>query len=120
MTRTILVIDDEPDLRAIARVAIEVIGGWSMLEAASGDEAVAAARASRPDAVLLDHLLGGEDGLDVAARLRAEEGLGSVPILMLSASLSIPASEHVDGFLAKPFNPRTLADEVAAAAGWIS
>ncbi|WP_062205506.1 response regulator [Demequina salsinemoris] len=120
MTRTILVVDDEPDLRAIARVALEVIGGLTMVEASDGDDAVAAALEEVPDAVLLDHLLPGDDGLAVAARLRALPALARTPILMMSASPTPPVSDDVDGFIPKPFAPRTLAAQVADAAGWSS
>ena len=118
MTRVVLVVDDEADIRAIARVALETIAGWRMVEAASGDEALAALEEASPDVVLLDQLLTGEDGLTVAARLRHEAGLTDVPILMMSAATTAPRSDDVDGFVPKPFNPRTLAADIAAAAGW--
>ncbi|WP_084125272.1 response regulator [Demequina sp. NBRC 110054] len=118
MTRTILVVDDEPDLRAIARVALETIGGLRMIEAVDGDDALAAAGAETPDAILLDHLMPGDDGLTVAARLRALPSLARTPILMMSASPTPPVSDDVDGFVPKPFAPRTLAAQVATAAGW--
>ncbi len=118
MTRTILVIDDEPDLRAIARVALETLGGLRMLEAEDGDAAIAAVQREVPDAILLDHLLPGDDGLAVAARLRQLPALARTPILMMSAAPTPPASDDTDGFIPKPFAPRTLATQVAAAAGW--
>lgn len=118
MTRVVLVVDDEADIRAIARVALETIAGWRMIEATSGDQALAALAGGVPDAVLMDHLLTGEDGLMVAARLRQEAGLTGVPILMMSAASTAPTSDDVDGFIAKPFNPRTLAAQISAAAGW--
>lgn len=118
MTRTILVIDDEPDLRAIARVALETLGGWTMLEAEDGDAALAVAHDTVPDAILLDHLLPGEDGVAIARRLRAVPELGGVPLLMMTASPNPPLTDDFDGFIAKPFAPRTLAAVIAERAGW--
>ncbi len=118
MSRLVLVVDDEPDIRAIARVAIEIVGGLRCVEADCGDAAVAAAIAERPDAVLVDLMLPGEDGLGIATRLRGEVGLTDTPIVLLTAAASAPASDMIDGVLAKPFDPLTLSSDVAAIAGW--
>ena len=120
MSRLVLVVDDEPDIRAIAQVALEVVGGLRCAEAACGNEAVAAARAERPDAVLVDLMLPGEDGVSIATRLRTEAGLAETPILLLTAAVSAPESDVIDGVLAKPFDPLTLADQIGALAGWSS
>ena len=113
-----MVIDDEPDIRAIARIALEVVGGMRCVEAECGDDAIAAALAERPDAVLVDLMLPGEDGVTIATRLRREAGLDHTPILLITAAAAHPESDVIDGVITKPFDPLTLAADVAAAAGW--
>lgn len=56
-TRRMLVIDDEPDIRAIARLGLERAGGWTVYTAECGEGGIAVAPAEQPDAVLLDVMM---------------------------------------------------------------
>lgn len=84
-----------------------------MVEARSGEEALASARARRPDLVIVDMMMPGRSGLEVVAALRAEAELAAVPVVMLTARAQA-ADERaamlagVDRFLAKPFSPAEL------------
>jgi len=117
--RRILLIDDEPDIRAVARVAIEVVAGWACDEAASGTEGLAAARELKPDAVLIDMMMPGMDGLATAEAFRADAECSSIPLLFLTANgPGGDPSWLVDGVIGKPFDPMTLGTVIAQKLGW--
>jgi len=110
---TILVVDDEP---SIAQIAGDYLrhAGFDVITADTGVEALAVARARRPDLVVLDLGLPRMDGLDVARALRRD---GDVPIIMLTAR--IEESDRLTGlelgaddYMTKPFSPRELVARV--------
>ncbi len=123
MSVYILVVDDEPDIRAIARLSLGRIGGWEVLEAASGPEAVRLAAEQQPDIVLLDVMMPAVDGVATFLLLQEQESTRSIPVLLLTGR-SDPAESAgwialgVRAVLVKPFDPMTLADQVAEALGW--
>jgi DNA-binding response OmpR family regulator len=111
--KTILVVDDEP---SIAQIAGDYLrhGGFGVITASNGVDALALARAQRPDLVVLDLGLPRMDGLEVAKTLRRE---GDVPIIMLTAR--IDESDRLaglelgaDDYMTKPFSPRELVARV--------
>jgi two-component system alkaline phosphatase synthesis response regulator PhoP len=113
--KTILVVDDEPKITALARDYLEH-GGFAVLVAGDGRSALALARSRRPDLVVLDLGLPGLDGLDVARALRRDS---DVPILMLTARTDeadrIAGLElGADDYVTKPFSPRELVARVRA------
>jgi two-component system, OmpR family, response regulator MprA len=101
----VLVVDDELALRAAVRRAL-ALEGFSVSEAASGEEAISKLKEAARDAVVLDVLMPGIDGLEVCRRLRAAGDL--TPVLMLTARVTV--EDRVDGleagaddYLVKPF-----------------
>jgi CheY-like chemotaxis protein len=82
---TILVADDQADLRRILRILLSRGTGWEVLEAVDGDDAVDVAAANRIDAAVLDHRMPGRSGVEVARVLRADGFEG--PIVIFSAYL---------------------------------
>jgi len=107
--KTVLVVDDEP---SIAQIASDYLrhGGFSVLTASNGVDALALARAQRPDLIVLDLGLPRMDGIEVAKTLRRE---GNVPIIMLT--MRIEESDRLaglelgaDDYMTKPFSPREL------------
>jgi CheY-like chemotaxis protein len=121
--RRVLVIDDSVLVREAARVALAAAGGYEVVVAESGEEGIELAASANPDAILLDVVMPGVDGLEVLARLRAGLATASIPIVMLTASSELDATEvlerfGVSGVIAKPFDVDALADEVAALLGW--
>ncbi len=101
----ILLVDDDPDIRLIARLALRR-GGWRVDVAGSGDEAMLAVAACAPDLVLLDVMLEGETGLDLMKRLPAE-----LPVVFLTARTDMAATGAA-GVIQKPFDPAALADRL--------
>jgi CheY-like chemotaxis protein len=126
-TREVLVIDDSPLIREAAKVALGAIGGWRIVTAASGEEGIERAISECFDAVLLDVVMTGMDGLAVAERLHGIPARDSLPIILLTAHDRLQDSERfrglrlagqVAGVIAKPFDIRDLSREVGELLGW--
>ena len=101
-----LVVDDDAALRLLSRVNLE-LEGFAVREATSVAEAEAAIAAERPDVVLLDVHLGGEQAHDLLARIRA----AGIPVALVTGSVEIDDyRESADAVLAKPFAPQTLVE----------
>jgi CheY-like chemotaxis protein len=116
--RRLLLVDDEDDIRLIARISLERMGGWEVLDAGSAEEALAAARCGPVDAVLLDVMMPGVDGPGTLELLRPVIG-PDTPVIFLTAKTQMADREQLAGLgaaglIAKPFDPMTLPDEVAA------
>lgn len=108
----ILVVDDDPSVRAYVRDVLE-IEGFDVEAVSDGFAALRRVEAVRPDCVVLDLMMPGLDGHEVLGRLRALPGGTHLPVIMLTAA----ADEHsawqawsngIDYFLAKPFDPSEL------------
>jgi two-component system phosphate regulon response regulator PhoB len=108
----ILVVDDEPDI--IALVAYHLArSGYRVSTAATGTEALQAARDEQPALVVLDLMLPELSGFEVLERLRADKALADTPVLMLTARRDEPdrvqgLSLGADDYLVKPFSPQEL------------
>ena len=117
---TVLAVDDEQDILTIIRHNLER-EGHRVLTAPNGDRALEIVREEQPDVVVLDVMMPGTDGWGVLNRIKAErEELASIPVLMLTARAA--DEDRIRGgiegaicYLTKPFSPRDLCTEVAAA-----
>ena len=121
--KRILLVDDEDDVREVAQLSLEMVGGWEVLAANCGEEAVRRAAAERPDAILLDVMMPEMDGPATFRALQADAATRAIPVLLLtaktrSADLERFAELGVAGVLSKPFDPLTLARDVSGALGW--
>jgi two-component system phosphate regulon response regulator PhoB len=117
-THRILVVDDEPDITALVAYHLAK-AGYRVSTAATGPDALKAAREERPDIVVLDLMLPGVSGYDVLAELRRREETREVGVILLTArreeadrirGLSLGA----DDYLTKPFSPQELSLRVQA------
>ena len=122
MTRRILIVDDDPLLREVAQTALELVGGWTVSTAQSGMQAQQRALAEQPDAILLDVMMPGVDGPSTLAALRSNPATRDIPVIFLTAkvpsSLEEWGSLRLTGVIPKPFDPMTLASDMAALLGW--
>jgi len=112
---TVLLVDDDPKIRELLRLYVQR-DGHRTLEAADGEIAVATALRARPDLVVLDIMLPGLDGFEVAHRIRAGS---DVPILMLTARSGdsdkvVGLDVGADDYVVKPFSPRELMARIRA------
>jgi CheY-like chemotaxis protein len=125
MTKCLLLIDDDDDIREIAQLSIEVGTDWQVLTAPSGADGLAIAKARKPDAILLDVMMPMMDGPATLEQLRSDDDTRDIPVVFLTAKAR-PAERDrlaglaVSGVLAKPFDPLLLADQLREALGWES
>jgi phosphate regulon transcriptional regulator PhoB len=118
MAADVLVVEDEPDIRALI-VHHLTRDGFRCRTAGDGPEALARVRASVPDLIVLDLMLPGIDGLELTRRLRAEPASAAVPIIMLTAKADevdrvVGLEMGADDYLGKPFSPKELVARVRA------
>jgi len=118
--KKILYVEDEPDIQAVAKIALEAVGGFELKTCSSGDEAIAAAAAFAPDLLLLDVMMPGMDGPTTLAELRKLPGLENTPVIFMTAKVQPQEVEHFKSLgavevIAKPFDPMGLADQVREA-----
>ncbi|MBU2873247.1 phosphate regulon transcriptional regulator PhoB [Marinobacter salexigens] len=116
--KTVLIVDDEPAIREMIAVALEMADYHSM-EAADAREAHALIIDKQPDIILLDWMLPGTSGIELARRLKKEETTSDIPIIMLTAKVEednkIRGLEvGADDYITKPFSPRELVARLKA------
>jgi two-component system cell cycle response regulator DivK len=116
VSQRILVVDDHADNRRILR---DLLGsaGFEILEAVTGEEAVARAEAEVPDLILMDIQLPGIDGYEATRRIKANEALRRIPLIVvtsyaLSGDDAKALAAGADAYVAKPFSPRVMLAKV--------
>jgi two-component system, OmpR family, response regulator len=117
--KQILMIEDEPDIQAIARLALEALGGFQVCICSTGRESVQAAVAFAPDLILLDVMMPGMDGPSTLQALRNLPQIIATPVVFMTAKVQPQeiAEYRALGVLdviAKPFDPMTLAETILA------
>lgn len=120
MSDRVLLVDDEDDIRTIAALSLERLGGWTVVTASSGDEAVELATHEAPfKVVLLDVMMPGSDGPATLERLRSGPLDAETPVVFLTAKVQ-PADRRrlhglgAAGVIAKPFDPMLLSEQLRA------
>ena len=113
---TVLVADDNADIRAYVRGHLE--GDYRVVEAADGDAALALARAETPDLIVSDVMMPGLDGVALVAALRADPDTDFIPVVLLTAKaeeadVQAGLDAGADAYVVKPFDVRTLRSRVA-------
>jgi len=113
---SVLVVDDEASIRLICGTNLRA-RGLHVLEAEEGEEALAIARREQPDLILLDVMMAGLDGFEVAGRLAADESTAAIPVAFLSAraeQADVTRGLELGGvaYFTKPFDPIRLTSEV--------
>jgi CheY-like chemotaxis protein len=118
----LLLIDDEDDVREVARLSLELVAHWQVVTASSGEEGIGRAAAEQPDAILLDFTMPGMDGAATYGRLQANPATRGIPVVLLTAKIFDRAEDRrgLEGItvISKPFDPMRLAAQVASALGW--
>lgn len=115
--KTILVIDDDQQIRELVELSLKITSGWRVIEATSGPHAVERLREQRPDAILLDFHMPDMNGLDTLALIRETPENRDIPVIAYTADPkaldknNLP--EGLSGVLLKPFAPDSLAKRIA-------
>ena len=123
MTRRILIIDDEDDIREVAGLSLETVAGWEVVLADSGAQGLARAAEHQPDAVLLDVMMPGMDGPTTFRELRKNPITSHIPVILLTAKVQSSDQKRfadlgVEAVLFKPFDPLTLSTQISTELGW--
>ena len=117
--KRILYVEDEPDIQAVAKLALEMVGGFTVRVCSSGEEALKVATDFAPDMILLDVMMPGMDGPSTLKALRNLPSLAKIPVAFMTAKVQPQEVEQYRSLgaldvIAKPFDPMTLADQVRA------
>lgn len=123
MPRRVLIIDDEDDIREVAALSLETVAGWEVAMAGSGAAGIVKAQEMKPDAILLDVMMPVMDGPSTFRELRSIPETANIPVILLTAKVQAADQKRfsdlgVARVMFKPFDPLTLAKEIAAALGW--
>lgn len=122
-SKRILVIDDEDVIQEVVQGCFEDVAGWEVLLASSGREGLEQVVAGQPDAIVLDEMMPGMDGIAFLKRLRANDDNPSIPVVLLTAKVDIADPKllrelGVVDAIAKPFDAIALVERVAEVLGW--
>ena len=115
----VLYVEDEPDIQAVAKIALEMVGGLTVKICSSGEEALREAEGFAPDMILLDVMMPGMDGPSTLAALREKPALATTPVAFMTAKVQPQEVAHYKSLgaldaIPKPFDPMTLAAQVRA------
>jgi CheY-like chemotaxis protein len=115
----ILYVEDEPDIQAVARIALETVGGFTVQICSSGEEALQAAVEFAPDLLLLDVMMPGMDGPTTLQELRNLPDLKNTPAVFMTAKVQPQEIEQFKSYgaldvIAKPFDPMALSSQITA------
>src|SRR5687767_9923922 len=110
MSRRILLIEDEDDIREIAALSLESIGGWKTILARGGKDGIEKAATEKPDAIILDVMMPDMDGPATLEALRNSPATKDIPVIFMTAKVQAPERRKLDdlgaqGLIPKPFDP---------------
>jgi two-component system, cell cycle response regulator len=117
--KSVLYVDDDPDIREIVEMALGLDGELRVLTSDGGERALLKMRVEKPDLVVLDVMMPGMDGPTLLKRMRLEPELARIPVIFMTAKSSKEDSERLRdlsaiGVIAKPFDPMALGGQVKA------
>lgn len=118
--KRILYVEDEPDIRAVAEIALETVAGFTLLTCSSGEEALAKAVEFAPDLLLLDVMMPNMDGPSTLQELRKLPEFSNTPVMFMTAKVQPQEVEHFKSLgaievIPKPFDPMTLGEQIKVA-----
>ena len=118
MSATILLVEDEPGIQELVRFNLQQ-SGHTVISSLNAEQALATIRETLPDLILLDWMLPGMSGIELAKKIRADSRTAAVPIIMLTArgeeqDKIIGLDTGADDYITKPFSPRELVARIKA------
>ena len=117
--RSIVLIEDDPDIQEVAKMSLEEVGGFDVIACGSGREALDTVPRVKPDLLIIDFMMPGMDGGETLAALRAQPDIAAIPAIFMTAKVRpeevgrMRAMGVVD-VIPKPFDPIALPDQVNA------
>ena len=122
MAKTILIIDDEPDILIMVEARLKK-AGYNILKAVNGLEGIDMIMSAKPDLILLDLAMPGIDGYEVCRRSKKDESTKDIPVILFTASVVTASAEEkvkelkADGFIVKPFDHKELLEKIKSIIG---
>lgn len=115
--KKIMYVEDEKDIQAVAKLALESVGGFEVKICSSGEEALREAPVFKPDLLLLDVMMPGIDGPATLGELRKLDDTANTPAVFMTAKVQPQEVAHFKSLgaidvIAKPFDPMTLAQTI--------
>ncbi len=113
----LLHVEDDPDIREIAKMALEMSGEFEVVQCISGEDALATVPGFMPDVILLDMMMPGMTGRQTLEKLREIDGLKTTPAIFMTARAQHAEIEELLSIgavdvISKPFDPMSLADSI--------
>lgn len=123
LPKSVLVIDDEPDICEVIQVALAEFAGWQVTTAGSGKEGLEILDRLNFDLILLDVSMPEMDGISVFEQMRSHPTAKDIPVILLTAKVLASDQERfakigVVGVIGKPFNPINLSTKIAKLMQW--
>ncbi|MEO0924590.1 MAG: response regulator [Cyanobacteria bacterium J06643_13] len=117
MSKSILIIDDESDVKDIAQMGLEMAADWNVITASTGEEGLALAQARLPEAILLDLMMPEWDGKETLKQLKANRNTATIPVILMTAktqsAIALELTElDLAGVITKPFRPLELSAQI--------
>lgn len=117
MSKSILIIDDEEDVKDIAQMGLEMAADWNVFTASSGKEGLTLAASTQPEVILLDLMMPEWDGKETLQHLKANQSTSSIPVILMTAktqsAIATELSElDLAGVITKPFRPLELPEKI--------
>ena len=115
--KRILYVEDEGDIRTVTAMALEAVGGFTVISCDSGKEALATAPDAKADLILLDVMMPGMDGLATLSALRGLSQTADTPVIFMTAKVQASEIQHymrlgATDVIAKPFDPMMLSAQI--------
>jgi two-component system, OmpR family, response regulator len=117
--KRIMHVEDDPSIQAVAKVALEVVGGFIVETCSGGEEALKAFHTFKPQLILLDVMMPGMDGPSTLKKMQADFDLTQIPVVFMTAKVQASEIESYKELgaadvVVKPFDPMTLSDQIRA------
>lgn len=118
MSKSILIIDDEEDVKEIAQMGLEMAADWQVTTANSGQEGLSLAESHQPEVILLDLMMPGWDGKETLKQLKANPHTAHIPVILMTAKTQSAIASRLTelnlaGIITKPFRPLQLPEQIA-------
>jgi two-component system OmpR family response regulator len=115
--KKVLLVDDEPDIRTIGQMSLQMVGKWEVMMAVSGVDALLLLKTEKPDLILLDVMMPALDGPATLAKLKQNPETADIPVIFMTAKVQRQEIEQylklgVCGVISKPFDPLQLPQEI--------
>ena len=119
MSKSILIIDDEEDVRSVAQMGLEMAANWNVITASSGEEGLILAESSQPEVILLDLMMPDWDGKETLTQLKANQNTANIPVILMTAKTQSAIAKELTeldlaGVITKPFRPLQLSEQITA------